>query len=150
MIRRYISKISGPLLDRIYIHIDLPALNCRELTIVSCVQRSLPRARPMCARIMKAREMQLDHFARGSERNFRQRQSFAGNPGISRSWMPRQPTCWSGPLLARERRARPHDRILKVTRTKADPSGAKLIEAEHIEEPISLLCIVLFERRAAK
>src|SRR5262252_9508442 len=104
----------------------------------------------MGARIMKAREMQLDHFAQGSGGNLRQRQSFAGNPGISRSWIPPLPTCWSGPLLGRELRARPHDRILKVTRTKADPSGAKLMEAEHIEEPISLLCIVLFERRAAK
>jgi magnesium chelatase family protein len=31
MIRRYISKISGPLPDRIYIHIDVPALNYRKL-----------------------------------------------------------------------------------------------------------------------
>src|SRR6266536_3047631 len=66
MIQRYISKISGPLLDRIDIHIDVPAVNYKEL-------RSKVQAEPSAAireRILRARERQLQRFRAAGEKIF--------------------------------------------------------------------------------
>ena len=54
MIQRYVSKISGPLLDRIDIHIDMPAVKYRELRDDSGEASDVIRAR-----IIAAREHQL-------------------------------------------------------------------------------------------
>src|SRR5450432_446396 len=59
IIQRYMSKISGPLLDRIDIHIDVPAVNYKEL-------RSTVQAEPSVSireRVLRARETQLHRFA---------------------------------------------------------------------------------------
>ncbi len=61
IIQRYISKISGPLLDRIDIHIDVPAVNYRELRSPIAPESSAD----VRARVVRAREIQLDRFARG-------------------------------------------------------------------------------------
>ena len=66
MIQRYISKISGPLLDRIDIHIDVPAVNYKEL-------RSNVQAEPSSAirdRVLQARERQLNRFSGAGEKFF--------------------------------------------------------------------------------
>ncbi|MFZ1134115.1 MAG: YifB family Mg chelatase-like AAA ATPase, partial [Candidatus Korobacteraceae bacterium] len=59
IIQRYISKISGPLLDRIDIHIDVPAVNYRELRSSVAPESSADVRK----RILRAREIQLDRFA---------------------------------------------------------------------------------------
>jgi magnesium chelatase family protein len=64
IIQRYISKISGPLLDRIDIHIDVPAVNYRELRSPTAPESSTE----VRARVVRARERQLDRFAQGKER----------------------------------------------------------------------------------
>src|SRR6202051_4211078 len=54
LIQRYISKISGPLLDRIDIHIDVPAVNYKEMRSGAEVESSEKiRDRGMCARILQ-------------------------------------------------------------------------------------------------
>ena len=61
IIQRYISKISGPLLDRIDIHIDVPAVNYRELRCTTSPESSAD----IRIRVLRAREIQLDRFAKG-------------------------------------------------------------------------------------
>src|SRR5216110_1318153 len=58
MIQRYISKISGPLLDRIDIHIDIPAVNYKDLRSTSEPENS---AR-ILERVIRARQIQLARF----------------------------------------------------------------------------------------
>src|SRR5580658_8306138 len=64
MIQRYVSKISGPLMDRIDIHIDVPSVNYRELRS-SVVPESSAEIR---GRVIKARDVQLERFHLGGER----------------------------------------------------------------------------------
>jgi magnesium chelatase family protein len=132
MIQRYISKISGPLLDRIDIHIDVPAVNYRELRS-TVVPESSKHIRD---RILCAREIQLNRFAQGAERIYANAQM--GSREIRKY-------CDLGTesehLLERAMSkqglsARAHDRILKVSRTIADLTGADAIEPGHIAEAI--------------
>src|SRR6201987_4779336 len=58
MIQRYISKISGPLLDRIDIHIDVPAVNYKEMRSTSIPEASAQ----IRERVIRARETQLRRF----------------------------------------------------------------------------------------
>src|SRR5512146_708920 len=60
MIQRYMSKISGPLLDRIDSHIDLPAVNYKELRGGATPESS----EQLRARVVRARQLQLPRFAR--------------------------------------------------------------------------------------
>ena len=132
MIQRYISKISGPLLDRIDIHIDVPAVNYRELRGTVVPESSAD----IRTRILQAREIQLNRFALGAERIYSNAQM--GSREIRKY-------CDLGTesehLLERAMSkqglsARAHDRILKVSRTIADLVGADSIEPGHIAEAI--------------
>jgi magnesium chelatase family protein len=132
MIQRYISKISGPLLDRIDIHIDVPAVNYKEL-------RSNVQAEPSQAirdRVLLARERQLTRFRAAGEKFFANAQM--GSRHI-RTFCELSADCER--LLERAMTqqglsARAHDRILKVSRTIADIEGAEQLEAKHIAEAI--------------
>src|ERR1700739_227158 len=67
MIQRYVSKISGPLMDRIDIHIDVPAVNYKELRGSDSRAESSAQIRE---RVVRAREVQLNRFAAAGERNY--------------------------------------------------------------------------------
>src|SRR3954467_5350692 len=64
MIQRYISKISGPLIDRIDIHIDVPAVNYKELRSGVTPEGS----REIRERVVRAREVQLTRFRAAKEK----------------------------------------------------------------------------------
>src|SRR5437879_174830 len=66
IIQRYVSKISGPLLDRIDIHIDVPAVNYKELRGGTGPEGS----KQIRDRVLRAREVQLNRFAAAGERIF--------------------------------------------------------------------------------
>ncbi len=132
MIQRYVSKISGPLLDRIDIHIDVPSVNYRELRGGTTPESSAD----IRARVIQAREVQLQRFHTGGERIYANAQM--GSREIRKH-------CELGTdsehLLERAMvkqglSARAHDRILKVARTVADLSGSEVIEPGHIAEAI--------------
>ena len=132
MIQRYVSKISGPLLDRIDIHIDVPSVNYRELRS-GIVPESSADIR---TRVIHARDIQLDRFSAGRERIFANAQM--GSREIRRYC---ELSTDSEHLLERAMvkqglSARAHDRILKVARTVADLTGAEMIEPGHIAEAI--------------
>src|SRR5947207_14953973 len=65
MIQRYVSKISGPLLDRIDIHIDVPAVNYKELRGGDGNAESSSQIRD---RVIRARQIQLNRFAAAGEK----------------------------------------------------------------------------------
>jgi magnesium chelatase family protein len=130
MIQRYVSKISGPLLDRIDIHIDVPAVNYKELRGGAAIEGS----DQIRARVIHARDIQLQRFAG---------QKLYSNAQMStsqiRKYCELTPDCER--LLERAINqqglsARAHDRILKVSRTIADLEGAAQIESKHIAEAI--------------
>jgi magnesium chelatase family protein len=132
MIQRYISKISGPLLDRIDIHIDIPAVNYKDLRSTSEPENS---AR-ILERVIRARQIQLARFTSGKEKLYCNAQM---SPRHIRAFCELSPDCER--LLERAMTqqglsARAHDRILKVARTIADLEGVPNLEPKHIAEAI--------------
>jgi len=129
-IQRYLARISGPLLDRIDIHIDVPPLKQRELSAdpsgeLSAIIRE---------RVRRARQIQQDRFRRSkvfcnAHMSPRQIRRFCQVGGEAQSLLE----------TAMERlglSARAYDRILKVARTIADLEAAEAIQPEHIAEAI--------------
>jgi magnesium chelatase family protein len=132
MIQRYISKISGPLLDRIDIHIDVPAVNYKEMRASSDPESS---AR-ILERVVRARQVQLERFSSSREKLYCNAQM---SPRHMRTFCDLSTDCER--LLERAMTqqglsARAHDRILKVARTIADLEGAPRLETKHIAEAI--------------
>jgi magnesium chelatase family protein len=133
MIQRYMQKISGPLMDRIDIHIDVPAVNYKEMRAAAEPEGS-NRIRE---RVVKAREIQLRRFA--SEIRTKIYSNAQMTSRNIRSFCELSPDCER--LLERAMSqqgltARAHDRILKVARTVADLEGSEAIEPKHIAEAI--------------
>src|ERR1700680_2122056 len=64
MIQRYVSKISGPLMDRIDIHIDVPAVNYKEMRSTNEPENSAK----IRERVVRARQKQLERFASSREK----------------------------------------------------------------------------------
>lgn len=132
-IQRYVGKISGPLLDRIDIHIDVPAVNFKELR-----GRGVPegdRSEMIRERVIEARRIQLARFA-GS--------GVFSNSGMSPTQIRKY--CALGTeseklleqaMLRQGLSARAHDRILKVARTIADLEASENIQPNHISEAIN-------------
>jgi len=131
VVQRYLNKISGPLLDRIDLHVEVTPVSFSEITI----ERNSERSETIRERVMKAREFQLNRF-------FDQSTIFC-NAQMSPKKI--QNICKideSGRALLKtavERlglSARAYDSILKVSRTIADLDGSNNIEAQHLAEAI--------------
>jgi magnesium chelatase family protein len=132
MIQRYMSKISGPLLDRIDIHIDVPAVNYKEMRS-SAEPESSSRIRE---RVLRARDLQLKRFSSSREKLYCNAQMA---PRHIRAYCQLSADCER--LLERAMTqqgltARAHDRILKVARTIADLESAPEVAPKHIAEAI--------------
>jgi magnesium chelatase family protein len=130
LIQRYISKISGPLLDRIDIHIDMPAVKYRELRDDAGGATS----EELRARVMQARERQLQRFQGekiycNSQMSPRQLRKYCNISADSERLL-------ESAMTRRGLSARAHDRILKVSRTIADLEGVESIQSAHISEAI--------------
>ncbi|HET9742706.1 MAG TPA: YifB family Mg chelatase-like AAA ATPase [Terriglobales bacterium] len=132
MIQRYVSKISGPLMDRIDIHIDVPAVNYKELR-----SNTLPEdSAAIRERVLRAREIQLNRFAAAGERIYSNAQM---GPRQIRTYCDLSTDCerlLERAMLQQGLSARAHDRILKVARTIADLEGTAEIQSKHIAEAI--------------
>ncbi len=127
-IHRYQKKLSGPLLDRIDIHIHIPRIHYSEYTTPS------EGSEEMRIRVMRARATQQARFADARTRT---------NSEMS----PRQVTTWcalseSSQLVlnkaidAYQMSGRAVSRVLKVSRTIADLVGAEMIAQEHLLEAL--------------
>jgi magnesium chelatase family protein len=130
MIQRYRSRISGPLLDRIDIHIEVPAVRYREL-----IGRSSGEASSVIReRVNRARRLQLDRFHGTSlycnaQMGARELQAWCEVDSAGQRLLE----------LAVNRlglSARAYTRILKVARTIADLDDGGLIQPQHLSEAI--------------
>lgn len=130
-IQRYMSRISGPLLDRIDLHVEVPVVPFKELSQMSSGEPSAT----IRERVLKARKMQEERFkpfkgvyanAQMTERMLHQ---FAEPDATSLDML----------RMAMERlklSARAYSRILKVARTIADLEGSEQVQSQHIAEAI--------------
>jgi magnesium chelatase family protein len=129
-IRQYQGRISGPLLDRIDIHIEVPSVRYRELTARETGEPSAA----IKARIERARELQKRRFT-GVETLFNARMS----DRQVRSVCPLDEESRQLIEMAIDRlglSARAHTRILKVARTIADLENVSAIHSSHVAEAI--------------
>jgi magnesium chelatase family protein len=130
-IQRYISRISGPLLDRIDIHIEVPAVKFTELSSESAGELS----DQIRTRVNKARRLQNDRFKDfdGIYSNAQMETKLIREIcGIDNSSLSLLKTAITRLGLS----ARAYDRILKVSRTIADLDGSKEISTSHLSEAI--------------
>ena len=125
------SKISGPLLDRIDIHIEVPAVKYKEL-------RGATESEPSAAvrqRVMTARQLQLERYA-ADKKIYANAQItpklLRKHCGISADGEKLLETAIQKLGLS----ARAHDRILKVARTIADLDGVPQIQPRQLSEAI--------------
>jgi magnesium chelatase family protein len=130
-IQRYLSKVSGPLLDRIDIQIEVPAVRYKELAAESTGETS----EVIRERVQKAREIQLERFKDNKK-------LFCNSDMQSREIRKYCKIDEQGQDLLKMAitklglSARAYDRILKVSRTIADLAGEENILPQFISEAI--------------
>jgi magnesium chelatase family protein len=133
VIKRYLNKISGPLLDRIDLHVEVTPVSYNELAGTDA--RKGETSDIIRDRVRKARDIQAERFLSESEINC--------NAQMPSSMV--REVCninTAGTTLLKtameklQLSARAYDRILKVARTSADLAGGKDIQIEHLAEAI--------------
>lgn len=130
-VRRYLSKISGPLLDRIDIQIEIIPVPFEQLAELQPAESSAEIRK----RVVKAREIQAERFKNvpgvycNAQMNSRMIRIFA-QPDAEGLQLLKQA------MLRFNLSARAYDRILKVARTIADLDGAAQINSDHISEAV--------------
>jgi magnesium chelatase family protein len=132
-IDKYLARVSGPLIDRIDIHIEVPSVPFRELRS----DRDGTPSTNMREQVLAARQ--------------RQRRRFGDDPGVAgmvnarmtgRQLRKHCPLDQAGEQLLRQAMtelglsARAHDKILRISRTIADLADTENITAEHVAEAI--------------
>jgi len=131
MIQRYVSKISGPLLDRIDIHIEVPSVKYKELRAPSAAEDSAV----VRARVIAAKNRQMERFK--SEKKTYCNAQMA--PKLIRKHCAinaEGEKLLENAVTRLGLSARAHDRILKVARTIADLDASTEIATKHLSEAI--------------
>lgn len=131
-VHRYMSRISGPLMDRIDMHVEVTPVSAAELSAAAPGESSAA----IRARVVRAREVQAARFrcAQGVHTNAMM------NAAMLREYC--RPDAASAALLERAMErlnlsARAYDRILKVARTIADLAGRDTVAAADVAEAIN-------------
>lgn len=130
-VQKYINRISGPLLDRIDIHIEVTPVSFGELTKKSRAEKS----EIIRDRVIRARNVQLDRYSKfdGVHCNAQMNSGLLRNVcRIDDAGMAILKTAMEKLGLS----ARAYDRILKVSRTIADLDGSAEIQSSHLAEAI--------------
>ncbi len=129
-IHRYRQRVSGPLLDRIDIHVEVPAVPYKDLSNKFCGEPS----KKIRSRLQKARHIQISRFKKDNiYSNAKMRSSHLKKHCILDSDAQRIIEIAMQKLGLS---ARAYTRILKVSRTVADLAGSEKINAEHVSEAI--------------
>jgi magnesium chelatase family protein len=129
-IERYMARVSGPLLDRIDLHLEVPAVPFQELS----AQADGTASASMRKHVAQARQAQRDRYGVDADRlnsrmSTRQLRKYCELDAEGRGLLQ---AAMDGLGLS----ARAHDRILRVARTVADLEGSTAIRAEHLVEAI--------------
>src|SRR3954447_5526217 len=132
MIQRYVSKISGPLLDRIDIHIEVPAVQYKELRGGAAAEGSAE----IRARVMAARTRQRQRFTQAKEKIYSNAQMTTRQIRAYCELGPDAERLLERAMQQQGLTARAHDRILKVARTIADLEGTENLTVAHLAEAI--------------
>lgn len=130
-VKNYLNKISGPLLDRIDIHIEVVPVEFKELSSTQVTENS----ENVRSRVIKARELQNERY-KDLNSIFCNAQM---NSKEIHQYCKLDPQCQGLLKTAMEKinlSARAYDRILKVSRTIADLEDCEIIKPEHIAEAI--------------
>ena len=130
MVQKYLNRISGPLLDRIDIHLEVVPVPFNKLSEM----RSGETSTEIRERVIKAREIQRERFA--NENIYANAQM---SSKMLRAYCQIDPSGQALLKTAMEKlglSARAYDRILKVSRTIADLEGIESIQAYHLGEAI--------------
>jgi len=130
-VQKYLNKISGPLLDRIDLHVEVTPVAFRELSSVKTSEHSAD----IRARVMKAREMQEERYKESpgtycnAQMSSKQLKEICVIDNVSQNLL-------KAAMEKLNLSARAYDRILKVSRTIADLNASEIIKAEHVAEAI--------------
>jgi magnesium chelatase family protein len=130
-IQRYMGRISGPLLDRIDIHITVPSVKFDELSSEHKGEDSAT----IRARVNRARKMQLErfhdapHIYCNANMDSRDIRDYCRIDGQAQSLL-------ATAIRQQGLSARAYDRIHKVARTIADLAGTSQIELAHVAEAV--------------
>ncbi len=130
-IHRYMSKISGPLLDRIDIHLEVVPVELDKIT----GHQEAESSEVIRQRVIAARNIQTERFKNypGIHCNAQM------NPTLLKKFCPLNAQCLNLLKLAMQKfglSARAYDRIIKLSRTIADLAGSQDITPQHIAEAI--------------
>ncbi|MBE6767178.1 MAG: ATP-binding protein [Ruminococcaceae bacterium] len=129
-VSRYLSKISGPMLDRLDIHVEVPPIDFDSLKSKNAEESSAS----IRERVNKARRLQEERY-RGTGITCNARLT----PSMLEKYCTLSPEAEKALRAAFERMglsARAYDRLLKVARTIADLGGSERIETPHIMQAI--------------
>ncbi|HTK21614.1 MAG TPA: YifB family Mg chelatase-like AAA ATPase [Mucilaginibacter sp.] len=130
-VQKYLNKISGPLLDRIDLHVEVTPVNFSELSS----DRLAEKSEDIRERVIKARDIQTERFGNKPELHANAQMS----PQMVRDICKIDTAGQALLKRAMEKlglSARAYDRILKVSRTIADLAGSEEIKLEHLAEAI--------------
>jgi magnesium chelatase family protein len=126
----YRSKISGPLLDRIDIHIEVPRINCREVMENNSIENSFTiRQRVERARIIQRERFGEDIIFCNTQMSKKQIEKYCKINDNGKNLLYKA-------MDKLNLSARAYDRILKVARTIADLEPSEKIEISHLSEAI--------------
>lgn len=131
-IQNYLGRISGPLLDRIDLHIEVPAVKFREITS----ERTGETSAQIRERVIAARQRQQQRFA-GRKLTCNARmgpKELKAHCALDEATLELLKMAMSDMNLS----ARAYDRILKVARTIADLAGVERITSDHVSEAVQL------------
>ena len=130
-IQNYLGRISGPLLDRIDLHIEVPAVKFREITSEQTGEPS----EQIRGRVIAARRRQQARFKDKPKITCNARM---GSRELKAYCALDEPTMELLKMAMTEKNlsARAYDRILKVARTIADLAGEETIASAHVSEAI--------------
>jgi magnesium chelatase family protein len=130
-IQNYLGRISGPLLDRIDLHIEVPPVQFREMA----GEKSGETSAQVRARVIVARQRQHQRFASrpkvtcNARMGSRELKQHCGLDDATKELL-------KFAMTDLNLSARAYDRILKVARTIADLAGSEKIQADHVGEAI--------------
>ena len=130
-IQNYLGRVSGPLLDRIDLHIEVPAVKFREIT----AERTGESSAQIRERVVTARQRQQQRFAGRPRITCNARM---GTRELKACCALDEPTLELLKMAMAEMNlsARAYDRILKVARTIADLAASENILPDHVSEAI--------------
>ena len=129
-IQKYLGRISGPLLDRIDIHIEVPQVRFREMAS----DRPSESSSAIRERVVAARKIQQKRYAGrkvscNARMGSRELKEFCTLDDHTLEMLKMA-------MTEKNLRARAYDRILKVARTIADLAGAPRLAMEHVSEAV--------------